>query len=57
MGLSWIGVAGKLGPAHGIFCLLAIALFYLPSAADVIYLSRMMALEGGLYQCFSEPRA
>ncbi|HEY3257862.1 MAG TPA: hypothetical protein VGJ64_03330, partial [Gemmatimonadaceae bacterium] len=50
VGLAWIGVAGKLGPSHVVFWLLAIALFYLPSAAVVIYLNRLMPLEGGLYQ-------
>jgi amino acid transporter len=50
VGLSWIGVAGKLGPSHIIFWLLALVLFYLPSAAVVMYLSRLMPLEGGLYQ-------
>jgi amino acid transporter len=50
VGLTWIGVAGKLGPSHVVFWLLAIALFYLPSAAVVIYLNRLMPLEGGLYQ-------
>ena len=50
VGLAWIGVAGKLGPAHVVFWLLAIVLFYLPSAAVVIYLNRLMPLEGGLYQ-------
>ena len=50
VGLSWIGVAGKLGPSHVVFWLLAIVLFYLPSAAVVMYLSRLIPLEGGLYQ-------
>ena len=50
VGLTWIGVAGKLGPSHVVFWLLALALFYLPSAAVVIYLNRLMPLEGGLYQ-------
>lgn len=50
VGLSWIGVAGKLGPSHVVLWLLAIALFYLPSAAVVMYLARLMPLEGGLYQ-------
>ena len=50
VGLTWIGVAGKLGPSHVLFWLLAIVLFYLPSAAVVIYLNRLMPLEGGLYQ-------
>jgi amino acid transporter len=50
VGLTWIGVAGKLGPSHVVFWLLAITLFYLPSAAVVMYLNRLMPLEGGLYQ-------
>jgi amino acid transporter len=50
VGLTWIGVAGKLGPSHVIFWVLALVLFYLPSAAVVIYLNRLMPLEGGLYQ-------
>ncbi len=50
VGLTWIGVAGKLGSSHVIFWLLALLLFYLPSAAVVIYLNRLMPLEGGLYQ-------
>ena len=49
-GLTWIGVAGKLGPSHVLFWLTALVLFYLPSTAVVIYLSRLMPLEGGLYQ-------
>ena len=50
VGLTWIGVAGKLGPSHVIMWSLALLLFYLPSAAVVIYLNRLMPLEGGLYQ-------
>jgi glutamate:GABA antiporter len=50
IGLSWVGAAGKLGPAHVVFWLVAITLFYFPSAAVVIYLNRLMPLEGGLYQ-------
>jgi amino acid transporter len=50
VGLTWIGVAGKLGPSHVVFWLLAIVLFYLPSAAVVMYLNGLMPLEGGLYQ-------
>jgi amino acid transporter len=50
VGLAWIGVAGKLGPSHVVFWLLAIVLFYLPSAVVVMYLSRLIPLEGGLYQ-------
>ena len=50
VGLPWIGTAGKLGPSHIVLWLAAIVLFYLPSAAVVIYLNRLMPLEGGLYQ-------
>ena len=50
VGLTWIGVAGKLGSAHVVFWMLALVLFYLPSAAVVIHLNRLMPLEGGLYQ-------
>jgi amino acid transporter len=50
VGSTWVGVAAKLGKAHGAFWLAAISLFYLPLAAVVIYLSRQMPLEGGLYQ-------
>jgi len=45
-----VGTAAKLGNAHLAFWLLAIALFYLPQAAAVIYLNRLMPLEGGIYQ-------
>ena len=50
VGLPWVGVAAKQGPAHVIFWLVALVLFYVPSAAVVIYLNRLMPLEGGLYQ-------
>ena len=50
VGLTWIGVAGKLGPQHVVFWLLALLLFYLPSAFVVMYLNKLMPLEGGLYQ-------
>ena len=50
VGLTWIGVAGKLGSSHVVFWLAALTLFYLPSAAVVMYLNRLMPLEGGLYQ-------
>ena len=50
VGLPWVGVAAKQGPAHVVFWLIAIALFYIPSAIVVIYLNRLMPLEGGLYQ-------
>ena len=50
VGLQWVGVAGKQGPAHVIFWLIAVALFYLPSAGVAIWLNKVMPLEGGLYQ-------
>ena len=50
VGLPWVGVAAKQGPAHVVFWLIAAALFYVPSAVVVIHLNRDMPLEGGLYQ-------
>jgi amino acid transporter len=50
VGTSWVGAAAKLGSSHLFFWLLAILLFYVPQAAVVIYLNRLMPLEGGLYQ-------
>ena len=50
VGLQWVGVAAKQGPAHVVFWLVAIALFYLPSAVVAVWLTRAMPLEGGLYQ-------
>ena len=50
VGSSWVGIAAKLGRAHVAFWLGAMLLFYLPLAAVVIYLNRMLPLEGGLYQ-------
>src|SRR5437016_9250482 len=50
VGSSWVGAAAKLGHSHLSFWLLAILLFYIPQAAVVIYLNRLMPLEGGIYQ-------
>jgi glutamate:GABA antiporter len=50
VGLPWIGVAAKQGSSHVALWLLAMVLFYVPSAVVVIYLNRVMPLEGGLYQ-------
>ncbi|HEY2712288.1 MAG TPA: APC family permease [Chthoniobacterales bacterium] len=50
VGTSWVGTAAKLGPSQGAYWLFAILLFYLPLATTVIYLNRLMPLEGGLYQ-------
>lgn len=50
VGLSWVGAAAKLRTSQVPFWLGAMALFYLPQAAVVVYLSRRFPLEGGLYQ-------
>ncbi len=50
VGSSWVGIAAKLGRAHVAYWMGGILLFYLPLAVVVIYLNRMMPLEGGLYQ-------
>src|SRR5436305_6730592 len=49
-GLPWIGVAAKQGPSHVVLWLLAMLIFYLPSAVVVIYLNRIMPLQGSLSQ-------
>lgn len=50
VGLPWIGYAAKLGGAHVGLWFLAIVLFYFPLAGTVIFLSRRLPLEGGIYQ-------
>src|SRR5436190_23608723 len=50
VGLPWVGVAAKQGQSHVVLWLVAILLFYIPSAVVVIYLNKQMPLEGGLYQ-------
>ncbi len=50
VGSTWVGIAAKLGRQHVAFWLGAMLLFYVPLAIVVIYLNRMMPLEGGLYQ-------
>lgn len=50
VGLPWVGVAAKQGPSHVVLWLVAILLFYIPSAVVVIYLNKAMPLEGGVYQ-------
>src|SRR5688572_6171445 len=50
VGTFWVGWAARLGHEQSIFWILAIATFYLPLAAAVILLIRLMPLEGGLYQ-------
>src|ERR1700704_1644093 len=50
VGTVWVGWAAKLGNHQMFFWLLAIVTFYLPLAAVVIFLNRLMPLEGGIYQ-------
>lgn len=50
VGSSWVGVAAGLGRAQMLFWLGAMLAFYLPVAASVIGLNRLMPLEGGLYE-------
>src|SRR5262244_2440863 len=50
VGTIWVGWAAKLGDSQNVFWILAILTFYLPLAGAVIFLNRLMPLEGGLYQ-------
>src|SRR6476619_1264764 len=50
VGTFWVGWAARLGNEQNVFWLLAILTFYLPLAAAVIFLNKLMPLEGGLYQ-------
>jgi amino acid transporter len=49
VGSAWVGVAAGLGRAQTAMWIAAMLLFYLPMAASVIGLNRIMPLEGGLY--------
>jgi glutamate:GABA antiporter len=49
VGGNWVGVAAGLGRAQALTWLAAMLLFYLPMAAVVISLNRIMPLEGGTY--------
>jgi glutamate:GABA antiporter len=50
LGPNLAGYAAKQGRSQVVLWLLAIALFYLPQAAIVIKLSRVIPVEGGVYQ-------
>jgi glutamate:GABA antiporter len=50
MTFNWLAPAGKLGPGHVMYWLIAVLLFYIPSGIVVLHLNREMPLEGGLYQ-------
>jgi amino acid transporter len=50
VGTFWVGWAARLGNEQNFFWILAILTFYVPLALAVIFLNRLMPLEGGLYQ-------
>ncbi len=50
VGSTWVGIAAKLGSAHTVVWVAGMLTFYLPLAAVVIYLNRLMPVEGGLYE-------
>src|SRR4026208_2638532 len=50
VGTFWVGWAARLGSQQSAFWILAIVTFYIPLAVAVIFLIRLMPLEGGLYQ-------
>ena len=49
VGSAWVGVAAGIGPAETLLWVGAMLVFYVPMAASVIVLNRVMPLEGGLY--------
>jgi amino acid transporter len=50
VGAAWIGVAATMGQSHAVLWIAAVALFFLPLAALVAHLARLMPLEGGVYR-------
>src|SRR5258706_572596 len=47
---DYMGTAVKAGASHVVFWILGILFFFLPLAAVVIHLNRLIPLEGGLYE-------
>jgi glutamate:GABA antiporter len=47
---DYIGTAVKSGTSHVFFWILAIAFFFVPQALIVIHMSRLLPVEGGLYE-------
>ena len=47
---DYMGTAVKAGPSHVVFWLLAILTFFTPAALVVMHLSRVLPVEGGLYE-------
>jgi amino acid transporter len=49
VGSAWVGVAAGLGRGQTVMWIAAMLFFYVPMSTSVIYLNRVMPLEGGLY--------
>ncbi len=47
---DYIGTAVKAGSSHVVYWLCAIAFFFVPQALVVIHMSRLLPVEGGLYE-------
>ncbi len=47
---DYLGTAAKAGSSHVAFWILAIVTFFLPLALVVIHMSRLLPVEGGLYE-------
>jgi glutamate:GABA antiporter len=47
---DYMGTAVKAGSSHVVFWILAILTFFIPEALVVIHLSRLLPVEGGLYE-------
>jgi len=47
---DYMGTAVKAGSSHVVFWILAIAAFFVPQALVVIHMSRLLPVEGGLYE-------
>ena len=47
---DYMGTAVKAGSSHVVFWILAIASFFVPLALVVIHMSRLLPVEGGLYE-------
>jgi len=50
LGIPWIGYAAKQGSTHVVLWITAILFFYVPLAVVVMFLSRAIPVEGGMYQ-------
>ena len=50
VGVTWIGLAGRVGGTHLVFWIAAVLFFFLPSAAVITWCVRIWPQEGGVYQ-------